>query len=166
MAPGKRITKAAGIGGVGLALVIAAVWALTLANLRRLGVGDGADDGMILAFGQRELVSLFALLAALTLLAAFDGDMPRPAKLAALVLLPLAFAACWRSLAPLGDTPMEPWRWAISGASDRPSAHRRLRADDVDRTAAAGLAVASGGHSRMGRRGASLLRSYRAAPHA
>ncbi len=113
MAPRKRISKAARVGGLSLASLAAMVWVAMVANLSQLGPVGLDGQATIQLLGAFELIALFALLTALTILAAAAGEMTRGAKLAALVLLPLAFAACWRSLTPLASAPAAIWRGSI-----------------------------------------------------
>ena len=80
MAPRKRISKAARAGGLSLASLAAMVWVAMVANLSQLGPVGLDGQATIQLLGAFELIALFALLTALTILAAAAGEMTRGAN--------------------------------------------------------------------------------------
>ena len=74
--------------GIGLCVPALLVWALALALLANLTGSDAAGNAIGQAYAAIAIIILWLLLAGLGIIAVLKGVMPRPAAVAALILIP------------------------------------------------------------------------------
>ena len=91
-APAKPSSAAVAVC-IGFGVLAALIYALTLATLSSLANSDAAGNAYAQAYGAIEIIILWLLLAIMTLIAALKGDMPWPAIVAAVVLIPASGVA-------------------------------------------------------------------------
>ncbi len=91
-APAKPSSAAVAVC-IGFGVLAALIYALTLATLSSLADSDAAGNAYAQAYGAIEIIILWLLLAVMTLIAALKGDMPWPAMIAAVVLIPASGVA-------------------------------------------------------------------------
>jgi hypothetical protein len=89
------------------------VWALLLPILTQLDSSDAAGNGMAQGFAFLHMMLLWALLAALFLLAALGGNMPWTVSLPAVALIPGSGFAAFVALELLSHPSEPPYLWPI-----------------------------------------------------
>jgi hypothetical protein len=100
-------------GAVALAIACVLCWLLLLPGSNGLAGSDAAGNAMSQAFAAIFVVVLWVLLAALTILAWAKGDMPTPAAIAALVLVPVSGVATLGALDLLAAPREPPFLWPV-----------------------------------------------------
>ncbi len=101
--------------GIAAALSIFAllVYAAMIATLSSLGGGDAAGSAIAQGYAALEIVLLWLVLGALTLIAFFKGDMPRPAAVVALLLVLASTAVTFEVLDLLSRPRQPPYLWPL-----------------------------------------------------
>jgi hypothetical protein len=97
----------------GLGLLALLVYAVQLATLAELASSDAAGNAYSQAFGAIEIIFLWVLLTALTIIAFVKGAMPWPAALPALILLPVSGVMAMEALELLSRPYITPFLWPI-----------------------------------------------------
>jgi hypothetical protein len=113
MPEGKKLSGAA--VGIAAALSIFAllVYAAMIATLANLTGSDAAGNGYAQAYAAIEIILLWLVLGALTLIAFFKGDMPRPAAVFAFLLVPASGIVAFEVLALLSRPYQPPHLWPL-----------------------------------------------------
>jgi hypothetical protein len=106
-------SKGAIVVGIVLSLLALLLWAVQLATLLDLNGSDAAGNSIARAYGALEIIALWVVLAALMILAAVRGAMPRFAAVAALILIPASGYAAMTALELLADPDVSPFIWPI-----------------------------------------------------
>ncbi|HEY4139833.1 MAG TPA: hypothetical protein VGM57_00375 [Pseudolabrys sp.] len=113
MPEGKKLSGAA-VGMTALLSVFALIiYAAMVATLSSLAGGDAAGNGMAQGFAAIEIILLWLLLGTLALIALGKGDMPKPAAIAALILVPASAAVAFEVLALLSRPHQPPHLWPL-----------------------------------------------------
>src|ERR1700681_382029 len=73
-----------------LGIVIGLIWVLHLATVASLGHSDAAGNGIGQAYAAIQIVALWPLLTIMTVIAIAKGAAPKPAMVAALVIVPVS----------------------------------------------------------------------------
>src|SRR5260370_9786135 len=98
--PALRPSDGAVAASIVLGVVIGLIWVLHLATVASLGGSDAAGNGIAEAYAAIQLIALWLLLTIMTVIASAKGAAPKPATVAALVIVPVsAFVA----MAPPGE---------------------------------------------------------------
>jgi hypothetical protein len=113
MPEGKKLSGAA----VGIAAVFSIfallIYLAMLATLADLASSDAAGNAYAQAYAAIEIIFLWLLLCALTLLAFFKGDMPRPAAVFAFLLVPASGFVAFEVLGLLSRPYQPPHLWPL-----------------------------------------------------
>jgi hypothetical protein len=113
MPEGKKLSGAA----VGIAAVFSIfallIYLAMLATLADLASSDAAGNAYAQAYGAIEIIFLWILLGALTLIAFFKGDMPRPAAVFAFLLVPASGFVAFEVLGLLSRPYQPPHLWPL-----------------------------------------------------
>jgi hypothetical protein len=99
--------------GIGLCLAAFLVWALALALLANLAGSDAAGNAYAQAYAALAVIVLWLLLVALGIIAVLKGVMPRPAAVAALILIPASGFVSMAALELLSRPYASPFLWPI-----------------------------------------------------
>src|SRR5258707_8484085 len=99
--------------GIGLCLAAFLVWALALALLANLAGSDAAGNAYAQAYAALAVIVLWLLLVALGIIAVLKGVMPRPAAVAALILIPASGLVSMEALELLSRPYEPPFLWPI-----------------------------------------------------
>jgi len=75
-------------GAVILSVIAGLLWVLSLATLASLGNSDAAGNAIGEAYAAIQIIALWSLLTIMTIIAGVKGAAPKPAKVAALVVVP------------------------------------------------------------------------------
>ena len=112
---GARMTsQATSIAGIVLGALCLLIWVLVVHLLANPPRGDPAGNAIEGAFTALILTALWLLLGVLALVAWFKGDMPQPAGIAALVLLPVSgFVAAQTQELLFRQPSLPPYHWPI-----------------------------------------------------
>jgi hypothetical protein len=112
--PDTKALSVAAVGASTLLSVFALLFYLVqLATLSDLASSDAAGNGYAQAYGAIEIIFLWILLSVLMLIAFFKGEMPKPAAVAALVLVPASGFVAFEVLALLSRPEQPPHLWPI-----------------------------------------------------
>jgi len=99
--------------GAALSVLALLVYAITLATLADLAGSDAAGNAYAQAFGAIEIILLWLLLAVLMMIAGVKGEMPVPAVIAAVVLVPASGFVAMEVLELLSRPYLPPFRWPL-----------------------------------------------------
>lgn len=88
-------------------------YALQIATLANLTGSDAAGNAYAQAYGAIEIIFLWILLCALTLIAFFKGDMPKWAAIAAAILVPASGLVAFQALELLSRPYQPPHLWPL-----------------------------------------------------
>jgi hypothetical protein len=104
-------------GSVGLSAGVSVLallfYALQVATLADLAGSDAAGNAYAQANGAIEIIFLWALLAVLMLIAFLKGAVPKPAVLAAVILVPVSGVVAFAALELLSKPYLSPFRWPL-----------------------------------------------------
>lgn len=110
-------TKKLSVAAVGVSTLLSVfallIYLVQLATLTELASSDAAGNGYAQAFGAIEIILLWILLSALTLIAFVKGDMAKPAAVAALVLVPASGLIAFVVLELLSRPYQPPHLWPL-----------------------------------------------------
>jgi hypothetical protein len=96
-----------------LSFVALLFYALQIATLSDLASSDAAGNAYAQAYGAIEIIFLWILLCAITLIAFVKGDMPKPAAVAAAVLVPASGFVAFEALELLSRPYQPPHLWPL-----------------------------------------------------
>jgi hypothetical protein len=99
--------------GIGLCPAAFLVWALALPLLANLTGSDAAGNAYAQAYAALAVIVLWLLLVALGIIAVLKGVMPRPAAVAALILIPASGFVSMEELELLSRPYAPPFLWPI-----------------------------------------------------
>ncbi|SRR5216683_6558197 len=88
--PALRPSDGAVAASIVLGVVIGLIWVLHLATVASLGGSDAAGNGIAEAYAAIQLIALWLLLTIMTVIASAKGAAPKPATVAALVIVPVS----------------------------------------------------------------------------
>ena len=97
----------------GLGILALLFYALQLATLANLAGSDAAGNGYAQAYGAIEIIFLWLLLGAMMIIAFVKGEMPKPAVLAAVILVPASCFVAFAALELLSRPYQSPFLWPI-----------------------------------------------------
>ncbi len=110
-------TAKASPGAVGLSIALGLLalpfYALQLPTLADLASSDAAGNAYAQAYAAIEIIFVWSVLAALTLIASLKGDVPKPALAAAGVLVPASGFIAFEVLELLSRPSFPPYRWPL-----------------------------------------------------
>jgi hypothetical protein len=96
-----------------LSALIAPLWVLSLATLASLGNSDAAGNAIGEAYAAIQIIVLWSLLTIMTVVAAIKGAAPRPAMVAALVIVPASGFVAMAAADLLARAYLSPFLWPI-----------------------------------------------------
>ena len=97
----------------GLSVLALLFYALQVATLADLAGSDAAGNAYAQAYGAVEIIFLWVLLAVLMLIASLKGAVPKPAVLAAVILVPASGLVAFAALDLLSKPYLSPFRWPL-----------------------------------------------------
>jgi hypothetical protein len=97
----------------GLSVLALLFYALQVATLADLAGSDAAGNAYAQAYGAVEIIFLWAVLAVLMLIAFHKGAVPKPAVLAAVILVPASGVVAFTALDLLSKPYLSPFRWPL-----------------------------------------------------
>src|SRR4051794_41978292 len=86
--PAAKASNGAIAGAIVLGALIGLLWALNPATPASLGHSDAAGNAIGEAYAAIQIIALWSLLTIITVLASIKGAAPKPAIVAALVIVP------------------------------------------------------------------------------
>jgi hypothetical protein len=111
--PTAKASSGAIAGGIVLGALIGLLWALNLATLASLGNSDAAGNAIGEAYAAIQIIALWLLLTALTVVACVKGAAPKAAKAAALVIIPVSGFVAMAAADLLARAHLSPFLWPI-----------------------------------------------------
>jgi len=109
----KPLSSGAVVIAAGLSVLALFFYFLQLAALSDLAGSDAAGNAYAQAYAAIEIIFLWLLLAAVTLIAFFKGAMPKPAAVAALILVPASGFVALQALGLLSRPHQPPHLWPL-----------------------------------------------------
>ena len=100
-------------GAIVLSVLIALLWALSLATLASLGNSDAAGNAIGEAYAAIQIIALWSLLTIMTIIAGVKGAAPKPAKVAALVVVPASGFVAMAAADLLARAYLSPFLWPL-----------------------------------------------------
>ncbi len=113
MADTKQLSPGAVVLAAVLSFVALFFYALQIVTLSDLAGSDAAGNGYAQAYAAIEIIFLWVLLCVITLIAFFKGDMPKPAAMAALILVPASGFIAFAALELLARPGRPPHLWPL-----------------------------------------------------
>ena len=111
--PAPKPSDSAVAASIVLGVVIGLLWLLHLATVASLGHSDAAGNGIGEAYAEIQIIALWVLLAAMTVIAGVASRAPKPAKLAALVIVPVSGLVAMAAADLLAHAYIAPFLWPI-----------------------------------------------------
>jgi hypothetical protein len=96
-----------------LSIVIGLIWVLHLATVASLGHSDAAGNGIGQAYAAIQIIALWLLLTIMTVIAIAKGAAPKPAMVAALVIVPVSGFVAMAAADLLARSHLSPFLWPI-----------------------------------------------------
>jgi hypothetical protein len=96
-----------------LSVVAGLLWLLHLATVASLGHSDAAGNGIGEAYAAIQIIVLWLLLTIMTIVASLKGAAPRPAIVAALVIVPVSGFVAMAAADLLAHADTAPYLWPI-----------------------------------------------------
>jgi hypothetical protein len=104
-------------GAVSSAIVlsglVALLWLLSLATLASLGKSDAAGNAIGQAYAAIQIIALWSLLTIVTVIAGIKGGAPKPATVAALIIVPASGFVAMAAADLLARSHLSPFLWPI-----------------------------------------------------
>src|SRR3954451_1361489 len=101
-------------GAIVLSAVIGLLWVLNLATLASLGHSDAAGNAIGEAYAAIQIIALWSLLTIITVLASIKGAAPKPAIVAALVIVPASGFIAMAAADLLARAHLSPHLWPLA----------------------------------------------------
>jgi hypothetical protein len=112
--PAAKASNGAIAGAIVLGALIGLLWALNLATLASLGNSDAAGNAIGEAYAAIQIIALWLLLTALTVVACVKGAAPKVSKAAALVIVPASGFVAMAAADLLARAHLSPFLWPIA----------------------------------------------------
>ena len=113
MSESRKLSEGAVVAAVILSVLALLFYALQIVTLANLTGSDPAGNAYAQAYAAIEIIFLWVVLGALTLIAFFKGDMPRPAAVFAFLLVPASAIISFEVLALLSRPYQPPYLWPL-----------------------------------------------------
>lgn len=113
MAPAAKASSGAVAASIGLSALALLIWLWLLPGLANLAGSDAAGNALSQAFVAIGIITLWVLLAVLVFIAWIKGEMPWPAAVAALILVPASGIVALMAADLLAAPNVSPFRWPI-----------------------------------------------------
>src|SRR3979409_1041310 len=111
--PAARPSDGAIAASIVLSVVIGLLWMLQLATVTSLGHSDAAGNAIGEAYAAIQIIALWSLLTIMTVIASVKGAAPRPALVAALVIVPGSGIVAMAAADLLTREHLSPFLWPI-----------------------------------------------------
>ena len=111
--PATKPSDGAVAASIVLGIVIGLIWVLHLATVASLGRSDAAGNGIGQAYAAIQLIVLWLLLTIMTVIASAKGAAPKPATVAALVIVPVSGFVAMAATDLLARSHLSPFLWPI-----------------------------------------------------
>jgi hypothetical protein len=95
-------------------VVAGLVWVLHLATVASLGHSDAAGNGIGEAYAAIQIIILWLLLTSITIIASLKGTAPRPAIVAALIIVPVSGFVAMAAADLLARPDSAPFLWPVA----------------------------------------------------
>src|SRR3954451_21532755 len=112
--PMAKASKGAIAGAIGLGALVGVLWGLNLGTLGRLGKSDAAGNAIGEAYAAIQIIALWSLLTIITVLASIKGVAPKPAIVAALVIVPASGFIAMAAADLLARAHLSPHLWPLA----------------------------------------------------
>jgi hypothetical protein len=96
-----------------LSVIAGLLWMLNLATLASLGDSDAAGNAIGEAYAAIQIIALWSLLTIMTIIAGVKGAAPKPAKVAALVIVPASGFVAMAAADLLARAYLSPHLWPL-----------------------------------------------------
>jgi hypothetical protein len=108
-----RPSNGATAASIVLSVIAGLLWALSLATLASLGNSDAAGNGIGEAYAAIQIILLWSLLTIMTIIASIKGGAPKPAIVAALVIVPASGFVAMAAADLLARAHLSPFLWPL-----------------------------------------------------
>jgi hypothetical protein len=111
--PAPKPSNGAIAASIVLSVVAGLLWVLQLATVASLGHSDAAGNGIAEAYAAIQIIVLWLLLTIMTVIASLKGAAPKPAMVAALVIVPVSGFVAMDAADLLARAHLSPFLWPI-----------------------------------------------------